>query len=90
MNAPTGPIFMKDANAGLKPFAARDGYATEDELQLLIATHPELLRGDQIDPDDPRRWLLLDREVGIPGRGEAVLAHGPPQALVPQAAGARA
>ena len=68
MNAPTGPIFLKDPNAGLKPFAARDGYATEDELQHLIATHPELLRGDQIDPDDPRRWLLLDREVGIPGR----------------------
>ena len=67
MNAPSGPIFFKDASAGLKPFAARDGYATEDELQLLIATHPELLRGDQIDPDDPRRWLLIDREVGIPG-----------------------
>ena len=67
MNAPTGPIFFKAPDAGLKPFAARDGYATEEELQQLIATHPELLRGDQIDPDDPRRWLLLGREVGIPG-----------------------
>jgi hypothetical protein len=67
MNVPSGPIFVKDPDAGLKPFAARDGYATEDELQRLIATHSELLRGDQIDPDDPRRWLLLGREVGIPG-----------------------
>jgi hypothetical protein len=68
MNAPSGPIFLKDPNAGLKSFAARDGYATEDELQRLIATHTELLRGDQIDPDDPRRWLLIGREVGIPDR----------------------
>lgn len=68
MNPPSGPIFLKDSVAGLKPLAARDGYATEDELQHLIATHPELLRGDQIDPDDPRRWLLLGREVGIPDR----------------------
>ncbi|RKG63321.1 hypothetical protein D7W79_40395 [Corallococcus exercitus] len=67
MSAPSGPIFFKDSVAGLKPFAARDGYATEDELQRLVATHPELLRGDQIDPEDPRRWLLLGREVGIPG-----------------------
>lgn len=68
MNAPSGPIFFKDPNVGLKQFAAKDGYASEDELQSLIATHPELLRGDQIDPDDPRRWLLIDREVGIPDR----------------------
>ncbi|MFY0563762.1 hypothetical protein ACN28E_07940 [Archangium lansingense] len=68
MNAPSGPIFFKDASAGLKQLAARDGYATEDELQRLIATHPELLRGDQIDPEDPRRWLLIGREVGIPDR----------------------
>jgi hypothetical protein len=67
MNAPFSPIFFKDPDAGLRQFAARDGYATEDELQHLIAVHPELLRGDQIDPDDPRRWLLIGREVGIPG-----------------------
>lgn len=67
MNTPFGPIFFKDPNAGLRQFEARNGYATEDELQRLIAAHPELLRGDQIDPDDPRRWLLVGREVGIPG-----------------------
>lgn len=67
MNAPSGPIFVKDAVGTLKPFEAKRGYATEDELQRLIADHPELLRGDQMDPDDPRRWLLVGREVGIPG-----------------------
>lgn len=67
MSESSGPIFLKDPAAGLKPFTVRDGYATEDELQQLIANHPELLCGDQIDPEEPRRWLLLDREVGVPG-----------------------
>lgn len=30
-------------------------FATEAELQGLIAEHPELLAGEQIHPDDPRR-----------------------------------
>lgn len=62
-----GPIFVKDADGGLNPFDAKNGYASEAELQKLIADHPELLRGDQMDPEDPRRWLLVGREVGIPG-----------------------
>lgn len=41
-------------------------YAAEALLQRLLATHPDLLAGDQIDPDTPRRWLLVDREVGVP------------------------
>lgn len=41
-------------------------YESEDLLQQLIATHPELLAGDQIDPDAPPRWLLLKREAEIP------------------------
>ncbi|WP_434344723.1 hypothetical protein ACN6A1_18425 [Myxococcus virescens] len=62
-----GPIFVKGADGGLNPFDAKNGYASEAELQKLIADHPELLRGDQMDPEDPRRWLLIGREVGIPG-----------------------
>jgi hypothetical protein len=30
-------------------------YATEDVLQELIASYPELIVGEQIDPDDPPR-----------------------------------
>ena len=40
-------------------------YDTEDRLQSLLANHPELLAGEQIDDEDPRRWLLVGREVGI-------------------------
>lgn len=41
-------------------------YASEDILQELVAKHPSVLAGDQIDPDAPPRWLLLKREAAIP------------------------
>ncbi|WP_420633053.1 hypothetical protein [Candidatus Palauibacter sp.] len=37
----------------------------EDDLQALIAEHPELIDGEQIRPDDARRWILIAREKGI-------------------------
>ena len=40
-------------------------FAAEDELQALIAEHPELLDGEQIHPGNPRRWILITREKGI-------------------------
>lgn len=40
-------------------------FATENELQELLAEHPELLDGEQVRPGDPRRWLLINREKGI-------------------------
>ena len=41
-------------------------YEAESLLQRLLATHPDLLAGDQIDPANPRRWLLVEREAGVP------------------------
>jgi len=41
-------------------------YPTEKELQVLLAQYWDLLPGDQMDPDNPRRWLLVSREVGVP------------------------
>ena len=40
-------------------------FSTENELQALIAGHPELLDGEQIRPGDARRWILIKREKGI-------------------------
>ncbi len=37
----------------------------EDVLQELIAKHPDLLSGDQIRPEAPRRWILVTREQVI-------------------------
>ncbi len=40
-------------------------YLTEDELQTLLEDYPNLMSGDQIDEDNPRRWLLISREMGV-------------------------
>ncbi|HMN40882.1 MAG TPA: hypothetical protein PKE29_08550 [Phycisphaerales bacterium] len=42
-------------------------YDSEDQLQKWLASHPNLLAGDQVDPEFPRRWLLVRREAGVPG-----------------------
>src|SRR5438309_7383864 len=41
-------------------------YSTEDVLQNLLELYSDLLAGDQIDPEQPRRWLLVSRELGVP------------------------
>ncbi len=42
-------------------------YITEDMLQGLLEKYPDLLPGDQIAPENPRRWILVAREMRIPG-----------------------
>ncbi|MBK8905741.1 MAG: hypothetical protein IPM53_31450 [Anaerolineaceae bacterium] len=42
-------------------------YDQEVVLQEALAQYPDLIPGDQINPDNPRRWLLVQRELGIPG-----------------------
>src|SRR5919198_3128146 len=37
----------------------------ERELQLVLEKNLDLLPGDQIDPEDPRRWLLVKREMPV-------------------------
>jgi hypothetical protein len=46
-------------------------YETEDVLQIALERYPDLLPGDQINPEAPRRWLLVAREMGIPGEIDA-------------------
>jgi hypothetical protein len=41
-------------------------YDSEKLLQELLAKHPDLLAGEQIDADEPRRWLLVRREMAVP------------------------
>ncbi|MBE7200295.1 MAG: hypothetical protein INR70_21160 [Parafilimonas terrae] len=42
-------------------------FESEDVFQKLLATHPSLLAGEVVDPDSPRRWLLVAREQAVPG-----------------------
>jgi len=43
-------------------------YDSEAILQELLAKYPNLLAGDQMDSDSPRRWLLVRREMGVPSQ----------------------
>jgi len=42
-------------------------FPKEDDVQRWLQQYWDLLPGDQIDPDNPRRWLLVSREMGVPG-----------------------
>src|SRR5712691_11898156 len=41
-------------------------YDSEELLQGLLARYPNLLAGEQMDAANPRRWLLVSREAGLP------------------------
>jgi hypothetical protein len=61
-------IFLVGKEKGERLIPMRETtYPTEKEVQELLAQYWDLLPGDQIDPDSPRRWLLVSREVGVPG-----------------------
>ena len=36
------------------------------ELQRILEINPDLVPGDQINPSDPRRWLVVRREMPVP------------------------
>ena len=54
-------------------------YDSEALLQEWLARYPHLLVGGQIDPAQPRRWLLITREAGLPseegGSGRWAVDH---------------
>ncbi len=41
-------------------------FEDEDTFQRLIAQHPSILAGEQINPDAPRKLILIARELGVP------------------------
>ena len=59
-----GVFVLNDTNTLVSLEAAH--FASEDDFRVLLAKFPELLAGDQIDPSNPRRWVLVRREAAIP------------------------
>ena len=60
-----GVIFLRGEGDELTELR-EEPFESEDLLQRLLASHPALLSGSQINPAEPRRWLLVGREAGIP------------------------
>ncbi len=57
-------IYLRSAGGSLEPLEEKR-FSTEDELQSLIADHPDLLDGEQIRPGASRRWICVCREKGL-------------------------
>ncbi len=68
MEAGVGVFLLQGDNTLTRMVAERLGI--EADLQKRLAEHPDLLGGDQINSLDPRQWLLIDREIGVPGEQE--------------------
>lgn len=66
----SGDIFLQHGEDEPIPMSEAP-YDTEDVLQELLAKFPHLLAGDQYSGDEPRRWLLIKREVGVPDDDDA-------------------
>lgn len=60
-----GGIFILRGDKKLIEMAEQQ-YESESILQELLQEYPQLLAGQQIDSGNPRRWLLVCREAGIP------------------------
>lgn len=61
----SGKIYLIQADHTLQSLEEQP-YQNEDLLQTLLEKYPELLAGEQINQSNPRRWLLISREVSIP------------------------
>lgn len=72
-----GRIFLLHPNNELAPLDEAE-YDSEDLLQTILTNHPDLLGGEQINPDSPRRFLLVAREITVhddTGAGRWSLDH---------------
>jgi hypothetical protein len=57
-------VFLLQGEDSLVPMEPAS-FAKEDDFQRLLSRFPELLVGDQINPQNPRRWALVRREHPI-------------------------
>jgi hypothetical protein len=64
-----GRIFLLAEGDELRELV-EETYVAEADLQRLLTRYPNLLAGDQMNEESPRRWLLVSREVSVPDREE--------------------
>jgi len=60
-----GNIYVRHESGKMTELSQKQ-YETEDFFQTLIEEYPTILAGDQINPEQPRKWLLISREMGVP------------------------
>jgi len=61
----TDNIFLVNDKDELERVPYRN-YENEGRLHELVDRYPDLIAGEQINPDDPPRWVVVKREAGVP------------------------
>ncbi len=64
-------VYSVASDGNTVPFEHHHCANEEAELQNLLEKNLDLVPGDQVDPDDPRRWLLVKREMTVEDPGTA-------------------
>jgi hypothetical protein len=65
----TGRIYLLKDNSNLMAMEEAP-YDSEKILQEMLAKYPDLLAGEQINSEEPRKWLLVTREMAVQGAEE--------------------
>jgi len=65
-----GRIYLLGDRSDLVPMDETP-YDSEQILQKLLADYPDLLSGDKNEGHESRRWLLIRREMAVPGDADA-------------------
>lgn len=62
-------LYTLDPEGTARPVPTVRAQNEASELQTVLARNLNLLPGDQIDPESPRRWLLIREEMPVPDPG---------------------
>ena len=65
----SGKIYLFQ-NDGQSVAMTETYYELDNLLQELLSKHPDILAGDQMNSNAPRRWVLVKREMGVPDAKE--------------------
>ena len=60
-------IYLADKESGKWVPLMASPQNSGNVVQLALANSPELIPGAEIDPKNPRRWLLVESGFGDPG-----------------------
>jgi hypothetical protein len=66
-----GDVYILSKSGESAPMERVRCVSEDIELQTILEKNHDLLPGDQIDPKNPRRWLLIKREMPVPDPGTA-------------------
>jgi len=59
-------VYLVHPDGNTEPLARVRCVDEDKELQRVLEMNPDLIPGEQINPDDPRRWLVVKREMPVP------------------------